>query len=84
MEQIGNVNQILGYLEMLADSTINATEDKTVCIHTCGCEKQRCTVIFTLFASEKKLQPFCVFKKLLCIKKKPILKGKKLQASVIV
>jgi hypothetical protein len=48
---------------MPTNTTIEGKGEKSVIIHTRGCEKQRRTVMLTITADGRKLPPYVIFKR---------------------
>ena len=63
MGQIGNVDEMPIWLDMLRNYTVEQKGAKQVPIRTSGCEKQCITVMLGITADGHKLPPFLIFKR---------------------
>ena len=62
LDLIGNMDETPAYFDIVPGRTIDIKGQKSVLIHTTGCEKRHFTVTLTITASVEMLQLFVIFK----------------------
>lgn len=62
LSNIGNMDETPLWLDMLEETTVTRTGERTISIRTTGHDKGRFTVILAAMADGRKLKPYIVFK----------------------